>query len=91
MRDQQSWVDMIRDEMAERGDSMESVEACVPPLDSDGMTRPFDNGYGCSEGCPFTLWTATRVYFPVTYDGAESVGSAPRNPCAEATRHVGGE
>ncbi len=51
----------------------------------------FDNGYGGSEGCPFTLWTNHRVYFPVVYDGAEWVGSVPRDPCNEKTSHHGGE
>jgi len=51
----------------------------------------FDGGFGTSEGPEFTAWTATRVYFPVVYDGAESVGSAPRNPCDEVCSHVGGQ
>lgn len=39
---------------------------------------------------PFTLWTAKRVYFPTCYDSQEAVVSVPRNPCNEATVHVGG-
>lgn len=51
----------------------------------------FDDGYGGSEGKPFTIWTHDRVYFPAVYDGAEWVGSVPRHPCDEATGHVGGQ
>ena len=36
------------------------------------------------------LWTAARVYFPACYDGSEWCESVPRNPCDEATTHVGG-
>ena len=45
-------------------------------------------GHGYSE--PFTLWTATRVYFPARYDSSQWVESVPRNPCDQATEHVGG-
>ncbi len=36
--------------------------------------------------CGFTLWTTTRVYFPMNYDGGWnlSVLSLPRWPCEEA-------
>ncbi len=51
----------------------------------------FDNGFGGSNGSPFTAWTATRVLFPIVYDGSEWCGSAPRNPCDEACEHQGGE
>lgn len=50
----------------------------------------FDGGFGLPEGQVFTAWTQNRVLFPVCYDGAESVGSAPRNPSDEVTEHVGG-
>jgi hypothetical protein len=66
------------DRIPEPGD----IEAC---LDYD-----FDPGYGSTEGPSFTLWTAKRVYLPACYDGSEWVASVPRNPCDEATEHVGG-
>lgn len=50
----------------------------------------FDSGFGLKEGCYFTVWTAKRVYFPEDYDGSESCRSVPRDPCEEATVHVGG-
>ncbi len=49
-----------------------------------------DTGHGGEQGQPFTVWTERRVYFPLCYDGAEWVGSAPRDPCDEALRHQGG-
>lgn len=50
----------------------------------------FDDGYGGTEGTPFTAWSEKRVYFPICYDGSEWVGSAPRNPCDEKLEHQGG-
>lgn len=50
----------------------------------------FDPNYGGTEGRSVLAWTATRVYFPVCYDGAEWLGSAPRNPVAEGQPHEGG-
>jgi hypothetical protein len=63
----------------------------VTTLTEDGLNREFNDGYGGSEGEPFTAWGEKYVYFPVVYDGAEWVGSAPRNPCDEKCSHVGGE
>lgn len=55
------------------------------------MDTEFNDDYGGSEGCPFTVWTQYRVYFPAVYDGAEWVTSVPRSPNGERTEHVGGE
>lgn len=84
-----TWRNMISDEMVEHGDEWREVVACT--LTENELDAKFDRGYGGSEGKPFTLWTSTRVYFPVVYDGAEWVGSAPRHPCDEATNHQGGQ
>jgi len=61
------------------------IIACT--LSEAALDERFDAGFGAAEGKPFTAWTAARVYFPTEYDGAEGVGSAPRNPCDEATVH----
>jgi hypothetical protein len=37
------------------------------------------------------IWTEERVYFPVVYDGAEWMGSAPRAPQPAGQGHVGGQ
>ncbi len=82
-----TWRKLIASEMTCAGDRG-AIERCT--LADAELDEEFDSGYGSPEGKPFTAWTATRVYFPVCYDGAESVASAPREPCDEATEHVGG-
>lgn len=67
----------------------EEIIACT--LDDAALDEEFDSGYGGSNGKPFTAWSQNRVYFPVVYDGAEWAASVPRNPCDDATSHVGGE
>jgi hypothetical protein len=59
--------------------------------DETALDVEFDDGYGGSEGPAVLIWTEQRVYFPVVYDGAEWLGSAPRFPQAEGQIHVGGE
>lgn len=82
-----TWREEIGEARKNAGDAGEII-ACT--LSSEEMDERFDSGYGVEEGRPFTAWTATRVYFPVCYDGAEWVSSAPRDPCSEAMTHVGG-
>jgi len=60
-------------------------------LTESEMAIEFDNGFGCSEGKPFTAWSKYWVYFPVVYDGAEWISRVPRNPCDKSMGHVGGE
>ena len=67
----------------------ETVVSCT--LSEQEIDREFDSGYGGSEGAPFTAWTEHWVLFPVVYDGAESIGYVPRDPCQIATQHWGGE
>lgn len=59
-------------------------------LSDEQLDVRFYDYYGLIEGKPFTAWSEKRVYFPVCYDGAEWVGSAPRNPSLESCEHVGG-
>lgn len=58
--------------------------------DCRALNRVFDSGFGDNCGYPFYLWTKQYVYFPVTYDGNESVASAPRKPIRWVRGHVGG-
>ena len=51
----------------------------------------FDASYGSSNGPAVLAWTESNVYFPVVYDGAEWLGSAPRNPTREGQAHEGGQ
>ena len=59
-------------------------------LSDDELDTKFDAGYGGTGGKSFTAWGEKFVYFPICYDGAEWVGSAPRNPCDIQTPHQGG-
>lgn len=79
-----TWRKLIKEALFD-----DELIACT--LSEDELDKKFSDGYGGSEGKPFTAWSETRVYFPVVYDGSEWVCSAPRNPCDEATSHVGGE
>lgn len=82
-----TWRDLIDHEMKRRHEDWDDVIDSAFDGDVDTV---FDNGWGSTEGCAFTLWTHHRVYFPVSYDGAEWVESVNRYPDAEPTKHVGG-
>lgn len=84
-----SWRKLISRTLKHDGATWDDVVACT--LSEEELDMAFDSGYGGSEGKHFTLWTAKRVYFPAVYDGAEWCESVPREPCDEATAHVGGE
>lgn len=85
-----TWADLIREEMKDKRDESPTVHAVIDGGNLESFHEKFDSGYGVSKGRLFTLWTEKRVYFPVCYDGAEWVGSVPRNPCLETTEHFGG-
>lgn len=84
-----NWKELIQHEMKKQGETFEDVVECT--LTDEELMVEFYDGFGCSEGAPFTLWTTNRVYFPIVYDGAEWVGSVSRNPDGKPTRHFGGE
>ena len=100
-----TWRKLITEEMTKHGDSFDNLAGLALGItekwdydtDEDIVTpgsldTEFDSGFGSAEGCPFTFWTYTRVYFPVVYDGAEWVGSVPRYPDSnEAAKHFGGQ
>ncbi len=98
-----SWKEEITKAMKEHDETFEDVEVVVlvtneneydkepTLLSADELDRKFHPGYGGSNGSSFTLWTRNRVYFPAVYDGSEWAESVPRNPCTEATKHIGGE
>ena len=98
------WREMIERVMKENGDTMDgawvnveqNLDRCyddedianAPPASID---REFDGSFGGTYGDYFTVWTDKWVYFPVCYDGAESVGSVMRNPTkGYASEHHGG-
>ena len=84
-----TWRELLTEHMALYGDTFASIESSTL-LDSE-LDQEFDSGYGSSQGCPFTVWTAKRVYFPAVYDGAEWVESVSRHPDGESTSHIGGQ
>lgn len=88
MSEATTWRREYEAERAEQKD--ESALVAVAPESID-LDREFYGGYGGSAGEPVLIWTEERVYFPVVYDGAEWMGSAPRNPTAEGQSHVGGQ
>jgi hypothetical protein len=84
----ESWHDLLQYELNEHKETFDDI--IYVTLSDVELNEKFYPGYGCEEGRPFTAWTAKRVYFPVCYDGSEWVGSVPRDPCGEPTKHVGG-
>ena len=83
----ENWKILIEDVMKNHGETWEDVEAST--MTEEEMLTEFYSGFGGPEGCPFTVWTKNRVYFPVVYDGAEWASSVSRNPNGKPTTHVG--
>ena len=83
-----TWRKELTSVMRLNSESLDDVVANT--MTDDDMDKEFDRGFGGTEGCEFTAWTANRVYFPICYDGAEWVGSVSRNPDGVPTAHQGG-
>ena len=83
-----NWKEMLSEAMKRRDETFSDIEENT--MTEEEMNREFDTDYGAVEGCPFTVWTKNTVYFPICYDGAESVGMVSRNPDGKATNHQGG-
>ena len=60
------------------------------PTDGKWLDYYFDDDSKKIEGESFTIWTKSRVYFPVQYNGCEWVESVSRNPDGKPTHHIGG-
>ena len=69
-------------------DAWANVESCT--LTEGELDAEFDDGWGATNGKPFTIWTKNNVYFPIRYDGREWCGFVSRNPDGKPTEHVGG-
>ena len=87
-RENATWRKLLSDEMSLCGETLADVE--YNTMSDAEMDVEFDATYGNIEGRPFTVWTQRRVYFPVGYDGRESVGSVSRNIDMQPTSHIGG-
>jgi len=83
-----NWKDMLLEKLAENNETLDDIISNT--MTDEEMVLEFDDGYGCAEGIPFTVWTSNSVYFPVIYDGAEWVGRVARNPDGKPTDHQGG-
>jgi len=83
-----TWKKILIKTLKENKERFKDIEYIFP--EDLKLDKKFDPGFGGYEGEPFTVWTKNFVYFPVGYDGAEWVGSAPRNPCKVAMEHQGG-
>jgi hypothetical protein len=81
-----TWRKALASEMEDNSDRG-PVIAYAP--DEAAFDVEFDGGYGGPEGPEVLAWTDQWVYFPVCYDGAEWIGSAPRNPREAGQSHVG--
>ena len=83
-----TWRKEITKEMRTFKETWDDVVSVV--IKEGGLDQEFNPGYGCIEGPFFTVWTKKRVFFPVDYDGSESVRSVSRNPDGQSTYHLGG-
>ena len=84
-----TWRTELSRAFEEANDAWENIEAST--LTDSQLDRSFYAGYGGSEGDAFTVWTKTKVYFPIVYDGSEWVGWVSRNPDGVPTAHQGGQ
>jgi len=84
-----TWRELVSTALHDRGEGWEDVVSNT--MTDEEMDVEFYDGFGGAEGCPFTIWTENRVYFPAVYDGAEWCASVSRHPNGIPTRHVGGE
>jgi len=82
-----TWRQEILQQMEKDGEHPISL---ICTLTDAQLDTKFDSGYGGVNGLPFTAWGERWVYFPLSYDGGEWVGHAPRNPCDIAMEHQGG-
>ncbi|MFC3151807.1 hypothetical protein ACFOEK_12275 [Litoribrevibacter euphylliae] len=82
-----NWRQMINQEAAKHGDSLDGFVCTLP---NEELWVNFDDSYGGDNGKPFVAWSNGRVYFPVNYDGLDTVESVPRHPCETVPRHICG-
>lgn len=85
--DMVTWRELITTEMLNWDDSWDNF--LWSTLDDSELDEPFDcTSGGTSFGKPFTLWTLTRVYFPVEHNGDEWCKSVERDPSNVPTLHL---
>lgn len=75
-----NWRTMLNKHLERLGIMDQPIIVCDGDFD-----REFYDGYGGSEGDPFTVWTEDYVFFPTVYDRAEWISYVRRNPCLKVT------
>lgn len=58
----------------------DSWEYLVITITDEELDKEFDDGYGSSEGTPFTAWSDNYVYFSREYDGSDYIDHIQRHP-----------
>ena len=84
-----TWRKELELAFEEHDDNFENVIDYAPKGD-EWLDYYFDDDSKKIEGESFTIWTKSRVYFPVQYNGCEWVESVSRNPDGKPTHHIGG-
>jgi hypothetical protein len=86
--DKTTWRIELNEALEDNKETWEDIVSNT--MTNEQMDKEFDPGWGVPEGCEFTVWTNNFVYFPLCYDGSESVGCVSRNPDDKPTNHLGG-
>lgn len=84
-----NWKTRLDKALQKNGETWADVEHNT--MSDADMAKEFDADYGPINGCAFTVWTTRSVYFPLSYDGLESVGRVSRHPDGKPTAHLTGD
>lgn len=80
----ETWGSLFAAEAREHGDHFNNIiHSTLSDADRDRKVQNYNE-------VPWLIWTKTRVYFGVVYDGRHSIGSAPRDPSDEKAESFGG-
>ena len=82
-----TWRKLLEEEFQIQNDSWKNI-VMMAPSDGKWLDYYFDNDSNVIEGVPFTVWTKNRVYFPLSFEGPEWVGSVSKIPNGIATAHL---
>ena len=85
-----TWGELLMVALHAQEETFADIVATAPEP-TDWLHAEFKPRAWQSEGCPFTVWTKRRVYFPVTDCLSEWVGSVSREPDGRVTPHQGVE
>ena len=83
-----TWRKAIENQFEIHKDSWKNVVS-IAPEDGAWLDYLFDDDETVPQGEAFTVWTKTRIYFPVFSDNQEYCDSISRDPDQKPTRHIG--